>query len=235
MALEVQFRSGVLSIRLDKASAGWSVERFLHERLGLPHAFVNQLFDRALVTCHRERAKPMDELAAGARLLLSDPTWEKQTNHTVAYVNTRELAILYEDDHVLVVNKPAGVIIHADDPNVTALDDMVEDYLAPSGGRGLHVHRLDGPTTGAVLYAKHAFILRALDAQLANKAIQRSYVAITSGRRVREGVIDQPIGRDRHQSGKYRVSSTGKYAYTYSGARCARAGWNGSVAAAITT
>ncbi|GLG00008.1 hypothetical protein Alches_00470 [Alicyclobacillus hesperidum subsp. aegles] len=213
--MEVQFRSGVLSIRLDKASAGWPVERFLSERLGLPHGFINQLFHRACVTYNRDRAKPADELAAGGRLLLADPTWGRPTTREITSSNAPELAVLYEDDHVLVVNKPAGLIIHTEDPTVTALDDIVAGYLAQRDGQGLHVHRLDGPTTGAVLYAKHTFMLRALDAQLVNKAIQRSYVAITWGRRLSNGVIDQPIGRDRHQRGKFRVASTGKPARTH--------------------
>lgn len=128
------------------------------------------------------------------------------------------LDVLYEDDFCLVVHKPAGMSIHPDGSRKeTTLDHLVAGHYAASGG-GIavrHIHRLDKDTTGPVLYAKNEFAQLVLDADMREKVISRRYAAIAEGHvEASLKVIDAPIGRDRHHSGRRRVAPGGQPAIT---------------------
>ena len=95
-----------------------------------------------------------------------------------------EITILYEDDHLLVANKPAGMDTHPNSREQTnTLANAVAFHLQSKGEfrQVKHVHRLDKDTTGAVLFAKHPFIGSLLDQQLEKREIKRTYLAIVQG------------------------------------------------------
>ncbi len=128
-----------------------------------------------------------------------------------------ECEVVYEDDLVYVVHKDAGVIVHDTERNDT-LASMAAQW---QNAHGLHVpvryiHRLDKDTSGLVLFVKVPFFQAWFDDQLRKKEIRRHYLAVCTGRakKGQKFTFDQPIGRDRHVSGKYRVSDTGKPALT---------------------
>ncbi|WP_411347782.1 RluA family pseudouridine synthase [Paenibacillus sp. WLX2291] len=128
--------------------------------------------------------------------------------------------VLFEDDYVLVVHKPAGVAVHPSDAQDQrrTLAGAVAAYFEHSHQHCAvrHVHRLDDDTTGPVLYAKNEFALMLLDEQMRDKDIGRRYVALVQGkvdRRLR--VIDEPIGKDRHHKQRRRVSPGGQSAVTH--------------------
>ncbi|UJF32014.1 RluA family pseudouridine synthase [Paenibacillus hexagrammi] len=131
----------------------------------------------------------------------------------------QEIEILYEDDFCLVVNKPAGMSIHPSEHGQKgSLAAAVAHYYASSGQAHAirHIHRLDKETTGAVLYAKNEWAHVLLDEAMREKRIDRRYVAVAQGvLRARQGTIKQPIGKDRHHSGKRRVSPGGDDAVTH--------------------
>ncbi|WIM39365.1 RluA family pseudouridine synthase [Paenibacillus sp. PK4536] len=128
--------------------------------------------------------------------------------------------VLYEDDYVLVMHKPAGMNVHpseASDPTITLAHAVADHYQKTNQKCAVrHVHRLDEDTTGPVLYAKNEFALSKLDEQMRCKTIDRKYIAIVQGK-VSDGltVIDQPIGKDRHHKQRRRVSPTGQEAITH--------------------
>jgi 23S rRNA pseudouridine1911/1915/1917 synthase len=130
-----------------------------------------------------------------------------------------DLEILYEDDHLLIVNKPAGMDTHPNEPSQTnTLTNAVAFYLQSKGEyrKVLHIHRLDKDTTGAVLFAKHAFIGAILDRMLEERTIKRNYLALTEGIiKKKKGTINEPIGRDRHHPTKRRISPSGQKAITH--------------------
>ncbi len=129
-----------------------------------------------------------------------------------------EINVLYEDEHLLVVNKPAGMETHPNESGqIHTLANAVAYHLQQNGEklRVRHIHRLDKDTTGAVLFAKHAFSHALLDRMLNERTIKRTYLAIVQGIiKEHTGVIDQPIGRDRHHPTRRRVSNTGQNAVT---------------------
>jgi 23S rRNA pseudouridine1911/1915/1917 synthase len=130
-----------------------------------------------------------------------------------------ELEVLFEDDFCLVVNKPAGMSVHPSDHGQSGTLANAVAYYYESTGQSCavrHIHRLDKDTTGAVLYAKNEMAHLVLDEAMRHKRIERIYVALVEGRLVvRKGTIQEPIGKDRHISGKRRVSKNGYSAVTH--------------------
>ncbi|GMA62363.1 pseudouridine synthase [Alicyclobacillus fastidiosus] len=215
--MRCEMKAGFLYVHLDKRYDGWRVEDVLTTALALPAAFSHKLLAAGHVCAGKKTLCRTDELKAGSRLTLKDPTPVSRL-FELADIGVEGLEICYEDDHVLIVNKPAGVIVHSDNPSERTLDGLVAHYYRETGQvlPILHAHRLDKPTTGAVVYAKHGFVARALDAELVRHRMARRYVAVVFGAKLaRSQTVDKPIGRDRHRSSLYRVSSTGKEARTH--------------------
>lgn len=130
-----------------------------------------------------------------------------------------DVNLLYEDDHLFVVNKPAGMNTHPNTPNENdTLANAVAYYLQAKGEyrEFKHIHRLDRDTTGAVLFAKHPFVGALLDNMLEQRGIKRTYLAWVHGiLKNKKGTIIEPIGRDRHHGNRRRVSPTGQKAITH--------------------
>lgn len=128
------------------------------------------------------------------------------------------LAIVYEDDHLLVINKPAGLIVHpgAGNPDGTLVNGLLnyDEKLADLPRAGI-VHRLDKGTTGLMVVARSEPARLGLIGQLAKRSLQRTYLGVVQGVPVSGGDIDEPIGRDHHDRRRMMVSATGKPAVTH--------------------
>ena len=127
--------------------------------------------------------------------------------------------ILYEDDHLLIANKRAGMETHPAKPeqNNTLLNGVAY-HLSETNQQSFikHIHRLDKDTTGAVLFAKNPFVGAILDRMLEERTITRTYIALAEGpMKNKQGRIDAKIGRDRHHATRRRVSPTGQTAITH--------------------
>ena len=121
---------------------------------------------------------------------------------------------LYQDEHVIIVNKPEGMKTHANEPTEIALLNHVSSYV---GSTCYVVHRLDKETSGAILFAKNPFILPILNRLLEKKEISREYWAQVDGHiNSKELVFKDKIGRDRHDRRKRIVDTkNGQYAETH--------------------
>jgi len=129
-----------------------------------------------------------------------------------------EAKIVYEDDLVFIVEKPAGMIMYGEDfqDHKTLANQVAKTLTNRSQNLKVrHLHRLDLDTTGLVMYAKH-FISHAYYSTNWDKGIVlRSYLAIIEGTLSKsKGVIDLPIGKDRHKNNHYLVLASGKKAIT---------------------
>lgn len=149
---------------------------------------------------------------------LSIPVFENNTNETV-FPKNLGITILYEDDYLLIANKPAGMDTHPAHPNHhDTLLNGVAFHLDSLGKLNYlkHIHRLDQDTTGAVLFAKSPFVGSLLDKMLEERKIKRSYLAIVQGViKTDKGTVNEPIGRDRHHATRRRVSPSGQTAITH--------------------
>jgi 23S rRNA pseudouridine1911/1915/1917 synthase len=125
---------------------------------------------------------------------------------------------LFEDEHLIIVNKPAGLKTHPNQPNENdTLLNHVAAYLAPQKQLPYVVHRLDKETSGAILFAKNPFVLPILGRLLENKQIYRTYQALIAGVPLQKSwTIRKSIGRDRHDRRKRVIDPrNGDYAVTH--------------------
>lgn len=120
---------------------------------------------------------------------------------------------LYEDEHLIIVNKPEGMKTHANEPQEIALLNHVSTYV---GQTCYVVHRLDMETSGAILFAKNPFVLPILNRLLEDRQIKRTYLAICQGKiPSKTWTITDRIGRDRHDRRKRLVDpKNGQPAHT---------------------
>lgn len=135
------------------------------------------------------------------------------------------LSILFANDALIAVDKPAGIIVHGDGTGVLTVTEMLrEAILAGKVGRcgGTNpgelqaLQRLDRDTTGIVLFSRCKSTQPLYDRLIAEHGFEKQYLAIARGRaRWTERTLDAPIGRDRHDARRMRVSRTGKPARTH--------------------
>ena len=191
-------------IKIDEEFAGKSLLDFLSH-------FNRNSISGFSVTLNGIPAAVWSPLSINDRLEITVP--EKDVDYPLS---DRECEVIYEDDFVYVVHKEPGIIIH--DPENECLARQAALYQTLHGIRQpvRYIHRLDRNTTGLVMFVKNPFFQPWFDSQLSEKKISRTYLAITtgSGKEGQRFTYNQPIGKDRHVNGKYRISSTGKEALT---------------------
>ena len=127
------------------------------------------------------------------------------------------LAIVYEDRDLLVIDKPAGLVVHpgAGNPDRTLMNALLAHAPAlrevPRAGI---VHRLDKDTSGLMVVAKNLVAQANLAAQLAARSVARTYLALVHGEPPQQGLVDAPVGRDTRARTRMTVTRRGKEART---------------------
>ena len=130
-----------------------------------------------------------------------------------------ELPVLYEDDDVIVVNKPSGLLTHAKgglstEPTVAEIIRPKTSFASDTDRAGI-VHRLDRDTSGVLIIAKTADAATHLQRQFAQRTTKKTYLAVTDGvPKLAAAKIDLPIGRNPSAPSTFRVDPNGKPAQT---------------------
>lgn len=131
-------------------------------------------------------------------------------------------AVMYEDDHVAVVDKPAGVVVHpgAGNRKGTLAAGLLHRWPQIEGvgaeGRWGVVHRLDRDTSGALIVAKTAEAHSAMSEMMRKRLVKRIYTGLAEGRfDFGTGTVDAPLGRDRRMPTRRKVDPMGKRAVTH--------------------
>ena len=159
------------------------------------------------------RRSPSDRLAGGERVEL-EPHLEPQQEWKPQDIPLR---ILHEDDAILVIDKPAGLVVHpaAGNPDGTLLNALLhhapELEKVPRAGI---VHRLDKQTSGLLVVARTVTSHIRLVEQLQARTVKREYQAIVNGVMTAGGIVDAPIGRHRVERKRMAVTGQGKPAVT---------------------
>ena len=133
------------------------------------------------------------------------------------------IEIIYEDEDIIVVNKPKGMVVHPANGNpdgtlVNAIMDICKDSLSGIGGeiRPGIVHRLDKDTSGLLIVAKNDMAHVKMSEQIKNHEVKKTYIALVRGViKENEATIDMPIGRSRTDRKKMAVAKDGKNAVTH--------------------
>jgi len=148
-------------------------------------------------------ARPRD-LLRGGELATLDAVLEVETD---ARPEDIPLSVLYEDEHVLVIDKPAGLVVHpgAGNPSGTLVNALLfrDPALAKVPRAGV-VHRLDKDTSGVMVVARSVQAQTALVEQLSAREVHRQYLAVVCGALVAGGTVDAPI--DRHPRDRLRMA-----------------------------
>ncbi len=131
----------------------------------------------------------------------------------------KDLSVIYEDEHFLVLDKPAGVASIPSVNHSNTMANFVKAYYIRQGYENQQVHivtRLDKDTSGLMLFAKHGYAHARLDKQLQKKLIEKRYYALVRGSGLLEeqGEIIAPIGRNPESIITRLVTKDGKYAHT---------------------
>jgi 23S rRNA pseudouridine1911/1915/1917 synthase len=158
--------------------------------------------------------KPKDKLDGGETIML-----EAEAEAVVMFEAEKiSLDIIFEDESLLIVNKPAGLVVHPAVGNWsgTLLNALLnhEPNLEILPRAGI-VHRIDKETSGLLMIAKTLQAYNRLTQQLQNRDIAREYLAITRGRMTAGGTVDELIGRHPTDRKRYTVKESGKSAVTH--------------------
>jgi 23S rRNA pseudouridine1911/1915/1917 synthase len=184
-------------IEVPVAASGTRLDQFLAEPLG-SRARAQRLIDAGRVRVDGQVRRKRHEVHAGEQIEVDDA-------EPVADAPAVEVpfGVAYEDEYLIVVDKPAGVVVH---PARGHRSGTLSQALAgrAAGGdepwRAGIVHRLDRDTSGLLAVAKSDEVHRTLKALLAARKLRREYLALVAGTpTARAGTIEAPIGRDRRQ------------------------------------
>ncbi|MDO8962139.1 MAG: 23S rRNA pseudouridine(1911/1915/1917) synthase RluD [Methylophilus sp.] len=168
-----------------------------------------------LVQLNQQQATAKTKVWGGDKVLVNPPP---NLQDNAFKPEDIPLDIVYEDDALLVINKPAGLVVHpaAGNWSGTLLNALLYHVPALSEiPRAGIVHRLDKDTSGLLVVAKTLEAQTSLVRQLQARTVKREYRAIVWGQIWRNGKIDQPIGRHSHARTKMAISRTGKPAVTH--------------------
>jgi 23S rRNA pseudouridine1911/1915/1917 synthase len=208
-----------LTLDVPAAAAGERADRFLARVLDLPRNQIQRWLRDGRVSIAGAQLKPSHALAAGDSLeVIPEVAGSRETLEP----EPAELAVLYEDRDLVVLDKPSGLSVHpgAGRSTGTLAHRILARYPETAGvggpGRPGIVHRLDKDTTGALLVARTAAAYQGLTEAFARRTIRKTYLAIVHGRpKAESGRIDAPIGRHPHRRQMMTVRSGGKAAVSH--------------------
>ena len=186
---------------------------------GLTRSAAARLLETGGVTVNGAAAAKNYRLAGDETIEVSRPEAEE----TAVEAQDIPLDVVYEDDDVIVVNKPTGLVVHPapghpDGTLVNALLHHCGDSLSGIGGekRPGIVHRIDRDTSGLIIAAKNDAAHLALSAQLKDHSLSRTYECLVTGNMKQDsGTVDAPIGRSSADRKKMAVVPTGRRAVTH--------------------
>lgn len=209
--MNYELRYEQLALTIDKEHDGMPLMDFLKE-LRISPKRRQELFEHHAILLNRSDARSSDRLKSGDRLV-----FHLESGAPDYQPAAEPCTVVYEDDFVFVAHKEPGIIVHdPDDPECLA--SQAAAWMNEQGIQApvRYIHRLDRETAGLVLFVKIPLLQGWFDAMLEQKKIERMYLAITEGKghAGQNFTYNQNIGRDRHISGKYRFSPTGKEAIT---------------------
>lgn len=204
--LEAVIPDDLAGLRLDQAIAKLFPE---YSRSRLQHWIKSKQ-----LTVDGKYRRPRDKIVGGEAVVVEaliepEESWKPQAI---------DLDLLYEDDAILLINKPVGLVVHpaAGNREGTLLNALIhhEPSLATIPRAGI-VHRLDKDTSGIMVVAKTLTAHTRLVSQLQKRAMSREYVAIVNGLMLAGSTVDAPIGRHPVHRTKMAVVASGKPAITH--------------------
>lgn len=228
---EAAVAAGVRTLRVPDGVSG-RVDRFVADATGLSRSHVQRLIAEGRLTSAGEPLRAKAIVVPGTELRLDVP---EPVVLDLAPAPDIPLRIVYEDDDLLIVDKPSGLVVHPSAGHHDG-DTLVNALLARAGGaeyggiagvaRPGIVHRLDRDTSGLLMVAKHDAAQASLMAQLKARRVRKTYLALVLGNvAAAVGRIEAPIGRDPGHRTRMAVVPDGRPSTTGYRVRERFAGW----------
>jgi 23S rRNA pseudouridine1911/1915/1917 synthase len=219
---------GRVSVAVSEAAAGTRADRFMADASGLSRAYVQRLIGEGRLTSGGRALRANVLVRAGDALELEVP----EVRPLELAAESIPLTVVYEDEDLLVIDKPAGLVTHPAPGH--AGGTLVNALLAREGtfggiagvARPGIVHRLDRETSGLIMVAKHDASQAYLMAQLKARRVKKTYLALVGGAmEATLGRVEAPIGRDPRRRTRMAVVPDGRPATTGYRVRERFAGW----------
>ncbi len=215
-----QIGHGVRRVTIDQAYAGQRLDNFLIAILkGLPRNRVYRLCRKGEVRVNKGRVKPDYRLCEGDEVRIppvSLPAPNEVPKVGQQLQQTLQRSILYEDDAIIVVDKPSGLAVHGGSGINLGLIEALRQ-IRPEDRHLELVHRIDRETSGCLMIARKRSALRMLHAALREKHVQKTYLALVEGKwPAGQLEVRAPLLKNHLQSGErmVRVASEGKPSHT---------------------
>ena len=194
------------SFKVKKSEVGKRLDLVLSERYGgKSRSYWSKAITKKHVTVNSDPVKSGHKLAQNDRVIIQIPESVKKPI---------DVPIIYEDDSVVVIDKPEGLLVHDKDNfsnEFTVVDFMADKYTGKDSRRNGVVHRLDRTTSGVMICAKNDEVATELQTQFADRSVEKKYLSICSGHaKQEEAIIDLPIERNPKEPIKFRVHANGK-------------------------
>jgi 23S rRNA pseudouridine955/2504/2580 synthase len=210
----IQHKVRLVTIEVDYAEQ--RIDNFLLAQLkGVPKSLVYRILRKGEVRVNKKRAKPDYRLQAGDEVRIP-PVRVAERNPlpsaNLEQVQALNKQVLYEDDVLIVLNKPAGLAVHGGSGLQFGLIESLRS-LRPQAKHLELVHRLDRETSGCILISKRRSALRALHEQLRSKTMDKRYLALVRGQwQAHVKLIAAPLQKNTLKSGEriVRVDAAGK-------------------------
>lgn len=195
------------------------IDTYLSENTEYSRTAIQRLIDNDKISVNGKKEKTSYKVKQGDIIEIE----EEPAKEIDLKAQNIPIEILYEDNDIIVVNKPKGMVVHPANGNpdgtlVNAVMSICKDSLSGIGGeiRPGIVHRLDKNTSGAIIIAKHDKAHIALSEQLKNHEIKKTYIALVRGVvKENNATINMPIARSKKDRKKMDVDKNGKEAVTH--------------------
>lgn len=204
---------------VDEHQAGQRIDNFLFSRLkGVPKSRIYRLIRESQVRVNKKRVKAETKLAIGDQIRVAPIRYEQKDEAAPVSDNVAKgllARVIYEDEGLMVVNKPSGIAVHGGSGVAYGL---IEAMRSATGKKYLElIHRIDRDTSGLVMISKKRSVLKTLQDLLREHKIQKTYAAVVKGQvSLDKQLIDLPLLRYELSNGerRVRVSKEGKESKT---------------------
>ena len=198
---------------------GKRMDAYVAEKMDISRVNVQRLIEENKLLVNGKSVKPSYKVKLGDEISIE----KEEPKEIEIKPENIPIPILYEDNDIIVVNKPKGMVVHPANGNwegtlVNAIMAICKDSLSGIGGeiRPGIVHRLDKDTSGVIVIAKNDKAHINLSEQIKNHEVEKTYIALVRGIvKANEATIDMPIARSTSDRKKMAVSEKGKKAVTH--------------------
>ena len=209
----------MIHIKVEKLEAGKRIDTYITSKSEYSRAMIQKMMDNGNILVNGKKVKVSYKVQADDEITIK----EQAAKEISLEAQDIPIEVLYEDNDIIVVNKPKGMVVHPANGNpdgtlVNAIMSICKDSLSGIGGeiRPGIVHRLDKDTSGALIVAKNDKSHIKMSEQIKNHEVEKTYIALVKGFvKENEATIDMPIGRSLKDRKKMAVRKEGKNAVTH--------------------